>query len=70
MSTFRRNTGIADALKGLRDPEPSPAVEEPGREESTPHPAPRRVSHPAKNAAPDDRSGSEETQTTSNTPFY
>ena len=52
MSTFRRNTGIADALKGLRDPEPSPAVEEPGREESTPPPAPRRVSQPGEKRGP------------------
>ena len=52
MSTFRRSTGIADALKGLRDPEPPPAVEERGSEESPPKSAPRRVSQPGDKRGP------------------
>ena len=52
MSTFRRSTGIADALKGLRDPEPTPAVEEQGSEESPSKPAPRRVSRPGEKRGP------------------
>ena len=52
MSTFRRSTGIADALKGLRDPEPPPVVEEQGSEESPPKPAPRLVSQPGEKRGP------------------
>ena len=52
MSAFRRSTGIADALKGLRDPEPPPAVEEQGSEESPPELAPRRVFQPGEKRGP------------------
>ena len=52
MSTFRRNTGIADALKSLRDLDPPSAVEEQGSEESTPKPAPRGVSQPGEKRGP------------------
>lgn len=53
MTTLRRNTGIADALKGLRDPEPVPeALEEQGREEPVEAPRPRRVLQPAEKRGP------------------
>ena len=50
MSTFRRNTGITDALKGLRAPELQAGVEEQAGEESPP--TPRRVSQPGEKRGP------------------
>ena len=52
MSTLRRNTGIADALKSLRDPDPPPVVEEQGGKESGPKPTPRVISQPGERRGP------------------